>query len=171
MSIPLILVIFFFLVFLGGLVFFFSRYKRCPPDKILVVYGKTGGGRSSICIHGGACFVWPLVQSYGWLDLTPFPVDLDLRLIDPSSEEDVRVQVPSTWTIGISTKSGIMENAAERLLGQNLKQVRQLAEDLISSKMRTVSMPIGVEIINSVEAELAKVGLRLINLNLKDEPR
>tara|TARA_Y100001934_G_scaffold283759_1_gene406434 strand:+ start:467 stop:661 length:195 start_codon:yes stop_codon:yes gene_type:complete len=62
-----------------------------------------------------------------------------------------------------------MENAAERLLGQNLKQVRQLAEDLISSKMRTVSMPVGMEVINSVEAELAKVGLHLINLNLKDE--
>ena len=77
----------------------------------------------------------------------------------------------ANWTIGISTKSGIMENAAERLLGQNLKQVRQLAEDLISSKMRTVSMPVGVEAINAVEAELAKVGLHLINLNLKDEPR
>ena len=101
--------------------------------------------------------------------MTPFPVGLDLRLIDPSSEDDVRVKVPSTWTIGISTKSGIMENAAERLLGQNLKQVRQLAEDLISSKMRTVSMPVGMEVINSVEAELAKVGLHLINLNLKDE--
>ncbi len=166
---PLILLISFILVLLGTSVFFFSRYKRCPPDKILVIYGKTGGGRSSKCIHGGVSFIMPLVQSHGWLDLTPFPVELDLRLRDPSSDQDVRVKVPSTWTIGISTQTGIMENAAERLLGQNLEQVRQLAKDLISSKMRTVSMPVGVEVINAVEAELAKVGLRLINLNLKDE--
>ena len=42
-----------------------SRYKRCPSDKVLVVYGKTGrnkeGGVSSArCIHGGAAFIWPV---------------------------------------------------------------------------------------------------------------
>ena len=59
----LILIISLILVVLGTMVFFFSRYKRCPSDKILVIYGKTGGGRSSKCIHGGASFIMPLIQA------------------------------------------------------------------------------------------------------------
>ncbi len=31
-----------------------SRLKRCPPNRILVKYGKTGKGRSAMPIHGGA---------------------------------------------------------------------------------------------------------------------
>ena len=53
-----------------------SRYRKCPSDKILVIYGKVGSGqdgasRSSKCIHGGASFIWPVVQAYEYLDLTP----------------------------------------------------------------------------------------------------
>ena len=39
-----------------------KRYRRCPSDKILVIYGKTGKNRegsisSARCIHGGAAFI------------------------------------------------------------------------------------------------------------------
>ena len=40
------------IVGLGTLMFFFSRFKRCPSDRILVIYGKTGKDGSSRCIHG-----------------------------------------------------------------------------------------------------------------------
>ncbi len=41
---------------------FVRRYKRCPSNQILVIYGKTGEGVAR-CVHGGAAFVWPVVQS------------------------------------------------------------------------------------------------------------
>ena len=134
----LILIISLILVVLGTLIFFFSRYKRCPSDKILVIYGKTGGGRSSKCIHGGASFIMPLIQASEWLDLTPIPIEIKLE--GALSKQNIRVNTPSTFTVGISTQQGVMENAAERLLGRNLPQIAELAKDIIFGQMRVVTM-------------------------------
>ena len=173
-----ILIISLIVVILGTTVFFFSRYKRCPSDKILVIYGRTGGGRSSKCIHGGASFVMPLFQASEWLDLTPIPIEIKLE--GALSKQNIRVNTPSTFTVGISTQQGVMENAAERLLGRNLQQIRELAGDIIFGQMRVVLATMDIESINAdrdlliekitngVEVELTKVGLRLINVNIQD---
>ena len=178
MDFALILFISFIVIVLGTLVFFFSRYKRCPSDKVLVIYGKTGGDRSSKCVHGGASFVWPLIQDYQWLDLAPIPIDIALK--GALSKQNIRVNTPSTFTVGISTETGVMENAAERLLGLNLQAVREQASDIIFGQMRVVLATMDIESINAdrdlliekitngIEVELKKVGLRLINVNIKD---
>jgi flotillin len=162
----------------GTLVFIASRYRRCPSDRILVVYGKVGGQKSARCTHGGAAFVWPVIQDYAYLSLTPIPIDIQLR--GALSQQNIRVNTPSTFTVGISTESGVMENAAERLLGLNLSQIQELAKDIIFGQMRVViaTMPIEeinadrdkliANIANGVEVELRKVGLRLINVNIQD---
>jgi flotillin len=154
------------------------RYRRCPSDKILVVYGKVGGGKSANCHHGGAAFVWPIFQDYQYLDLTPLPIDI--RLEGALSKQNIRVNTPSTFTVGISTEPGIMENAAERLLGLNMEHIKELAKDIIFGQMRVVIATMDIEEINAdrdklianismgVEVELKKVGLRLINVNVQD---
>ncbi len=178
MDFVLIGIVSLIVVVLGTLVFFFSRYKRCPSDKVLVIYGKTGSGRSSKCVHGGASFVWPLIQDYQWLDLTPLPIDIALQ--GALSKQNIRVNTPSTFTVGVSTEAGVMENAAERLLGLNMQAVREQASDIIFGQMRVVIATMDIESINAdrdlliekitngVEVELKKVGLRLINVNIKD---
>ena len=174
----LILVISGIVVGLGMLIFFFSRYQKCPSDRILVIYGKTGKGESSKCLHGGASFVWPVIQAFEYLDLTPIPIDIPLE--GALSKQNIRVNTPSTFTVGISTDPSVMANAAERLLGLQLTQVRDLARDIIFSQMIDVIATMNIEVINSdrdqlieriadgVEAELRKVGLRLINVNIQD---
>ena len=163
---------------IGMLVFFFSRYQKCPSDRILVVYGKTAGGVSSRCLHGGATFIWPVIQAFEYLDLTPIPIDIPLE--GALTKQNIRVNTPSTFTVGISTDPLVMSNAAERLLGLQLTQVRDLARDIIFGQMRFVISTMDIEAINGdrdqfiekiadgVEAELRKVGLRLINVNIKD---
>ena len=175
----LVLVSFLLVVVFGTLVFFFSCYQRCPSDKILVIYGKTGGdGRSPKCIHGGTAFVWPIFQAYQYLDLTPIPIAIKLEGVP--SRQKIRVNMPATVTIGISTKDGVMENAAERMLGLDLKQIRMLGQEIIYCQMRLAIASIDIESVNSdpdlllekivarVEVELAKVGLRLININIQN---
>jgi flotillin len=162
-------------------VFFFSmirRYKRCPSDRILVVYGKTGGGKSAKCIHGGASFIWPIIQDYEFLDLTPMSIEVNLT--NALSKQNIRVNVPSRFTIGISTEPSVMQNAAERLLGLTLDSVKDLAQEIIFGQLRLVVASMDIEEINSdrdqflshithsVEAELKKVGLKLINVNITD---
>ena len=173
----IILLITILVVGLGMLIFFFSRYQKCPSDRILVIYGKTGPRQSSKCLHGGAAFIWPVIQAYEFLDLTPIPIDIPLE--GAPTKQNIRINIPSTFTVGISTDPSVMSNAAERLLGFQLTQVRDLARDMIFGSMRYVISTMDIEAINdrdqfieqivdSVEGELRRVGLRLININIKD---
>jgi flotillin len=155
-----------------------SRYKRCPSDKILVIYGKVAKGQTAHCVHGGAAFVWPIIQDYRMLDLTP--IQIDIPLDNALSKQNIRVSVPAVFTIGISTKPEVMILAAERLLGINTDAIKELAAEIIVGQMRLVVAQMDIEEINSnrdkfldgifknVETELEKVGLRLINVNIKD---
>jgi len=156
-----------------------KRYRRCPADHILVIYGKVAGkGRSAKCIHGGAAFIWPIIQDYQYLDLTPVPIEVDLK--NALSKQNIRVNVPSRFMVGISTEPGIMDNAAERLLGLSQEQIHHLAADIIFGQLRVVIATMDIEEINSdrekflvnvseaVEHELIKIGLKLINVNITD---
>ena len=159
------------------------RYKKCPSDKIMVIYGKIspnkdGTYRSAKCIHGGAALVLPFVQSYTFLDLTPLSISVDLK--SALSKQNIRIDVPSIFTVGISTDPAVMQNAAERLLGLELRQISDLAKDIIFGQLRLVIATMDIEEINTdrdkfleaisrnVEGELKKRGLRLINVNVTD---
>jgi len=179
---PLILLSVIVLLVFTTLAALITRYRRCPSDKILVIYGKigktNGEQQSSKCIHGGAAFIWPVIQQYAFLDLTPISINVDLR--SALSKQNIRVDVPSRFTVGISTESGIMQNAAERLLGLKLVEVEELAKDIIFGQLRLVVATMDIEEINTdrdkfleavsrnVETELKKIGLRLINVNVTD---
>lgn len=160
-----------------------TRYKKCPSDKIMVIYGKIspnkdGTYRSAKCIHGGAALVWPFVQSYTFLDLTPLSISVDLK--SALSKQNIRIDVPSIFTVGISTDPAVMQNAAERLLGLQLREISDLAKDIIFGQLRLVIATMDIEEINTdrdkfleaisrnVEGELKKLGLRLINVNVTD---
>ncbi|MCF1420696.1 flotillin family protein [Mangrovimonas futianensis] len=171
-------IIFTILFFFVILVVLIKRYKRCPSDRILVVYGKVGGGQSAKCIHGGAALIIPVIQDYEYLDLTP--ISIEVNLVNALSKQNIRVNVPSRFTIGVSTEPGVMQNAAERLLGLGLQDIQELAKEIIFGQLRLVVASMDIEEINSdrdkfltnisqsVESELKKVGLKLINVNITD---
>ena len=175
-SIGLLVVILVVVVF-ATFSFIIRRYRRCPSDKILVVYGKTGGG-SAKCIHGGGKFVWPIIQDYAYLNLTP--ISIDANLTNALSRQNIRVDVPCRFTVGISTEPDSMNNAAERLLGLTSSEIQELARDILFGQLRLVIATMSIEEINSdrdkflenisknVEVELKKIGLRLINVNVTD---
>jgi len=167
-------------VLLSGIL---SRYRKCPSDKVLVIYGKVGNDKNgqtktARCIHGGAAFIVPIIQSYQYMDLTPISINVDLK--KALSKQNIRVDVPSRFTVGISTEPGVMQNAAERLLGLKMLEIQELAKDIILGQLRLVIATMEIEEINSdrdkfllavsnnVEIELKKIGLRLINVNITD---
>lgn len=154
-----------------------SRYKRCPSDKILVIYGRTGG-TSAKCVHGGGAFIWPVIQDYQFLDLKP--ISIEANLMNALSRQNIRVDVPCRFTIAISTESDSMNTAAERLLGLSPDQIQELAKDILFGQLRLVVATMTIEEINSdrdkflenisknVDSELKKIGLKLINVNVTD---
>ncbi len=160
-----------------------KRYRRCPSDKILVIYGKTGknsaGSISSArCVHGGAAFIWPVFQDYAFLDLKP--ISIECNLTNALSKQNIRVDVPCRFTVGISTEPENMTNAAERLLGLSVDSIQNIATDILFGQLRLVIATMDIEEINAdrdkflanvstnVEAELRKIGLKLINVNVTD---
>lgn len=154
-----------------------SRYKRCPSDKILVIYGRTGG-TSAKCVHGGGAFIWPVIQDYAFLDLKPLSIEANLT--NALSRQNIRVDVPCRFTIAISTEADSMNTAAERLLGLSSEQIQELAKDILFGQLRLVIATMTIEEINSdrdkfldnisknVDSELKKIGLKLINVNVTD---
>jgi flotillin len=168
----------------GGIVvfsmvmFLAKRYKRCPSNRVLVIFGKTSGGNAARCVHGGAAFVVPLLQDYAYLSLEPIQIEVPLK--GALSIENIRVNVPSVFTVAIGTEPDIMQNAAIRLLGLDGNQVKQQAADIIFGQLRQVIASMRIEDINrdrdkflesiqkSLEPELKKIGLVLINVNITD---
>ena len=180
---PIYIIVIAVFVLVVTLAAILKRYKRCPSDKILVIYGKTGknktGGVSSArCVHGGAAFIWPVFQSFSFLDLKP--ISIECNLTNVLSKQNIRVDVTCRFTVGISTEPENMTNAAERLLGLSIENIQNIATDILFGQLRLVIATMDIEEINSdrdkflanvsmnVEAELKKIGLKLINVNVTD---
>lgn len=159
-------------------IFFVQRYRRCPSNRVLVVYGKVGSNKAAKCFHGGGTFVWPLIQDYAYMSLEPLVIDIPLE--GALSLNNIRVNVPATFTVAISTDPVLMNNAAVRLLPLSSQQIRELAQDIILGQLRLVIATLTIEEINkdrekfmtlineNVEQEINKIGLQLINVNIRD---
>ena len=171
------------LILFAAVMFFAQRYKRCPPDQIMVIYGRTertadGRPKPSKTLHGGASLVWPLIQDYAYISLKPMTINIDLR--GALSLQNIRINVPSTFTIGVSTEPSIMANAAERLLGFRVEDIEEMAKEIIFGQLRLTVATLTIEQINqdrdsfleliqkNVGQEMRKVGLYLINVNIAD---
>jgi flotillin len=166
-----------FILFLA-FAYLLSRYKRCPSNRILVIYGSVGKGKSAKCIHGGGTFVLPIIQDWKFMSLNPMPIEINLQ--GALSKQNIRINTPSTFTVAISTDTNIMLNAAERLLGLEEPEIKEQALDIIIGQLRLVIATLTIEEINQdreqflqlinkhVASELNKIGLHLINVNIKD---
>ena len=174
----LFVVLAFVVLILSTLMFLASRYKRCSSDQILVTYGRVGKNQSARCIHGGGTFVWPLIQDYAYMSLTPMTITIPLE--NALSMQNIRINVPSTFTVGVSIEPAIMNNAAERLLRISPRQIEDMAKEIIFGQLRLTVASLTIEQINqdresflesirkNVEPELNKIGLYLINVNITD---
>ena len=161
-----------------GIILVATRYKRCASDEILVVYGRIRGGKASRCIHGGAVMVWPLIQEYKKISLIPMTISIPLD--NALSLQNIRINVPSTFTVGVSTNPLIMNTAAERLLHLTKNDIEAMAQEIILGQLRLTVASLTIEQINqdrdaflelirdNVGAELHKLGLYLINVNIID---
>lgn len=178
----LLIAIGLFVIFAAGLGIL-ARIKKCPSDRVMVIYGsdlfhRTTATHASRCIHGGTAFIWPVIQDYGFLSLRP--IQLEVNLKNALCKQNIRINVPSVFTVGVSTDEALMGNAANRLLGLTPESIGELAKDIIFGQLRLVIASMTIEQINSdretflrsieqnVAEELNKIGLLLLNVNITD---
>jgi len=163
---------------LGSVLVIFSRYRIANSNQVLVITGKVSGNKSAKTIHGGATFVWPVFQQYFYLDLSPMNIDINLR--NALSKQNIRIDVPSSFTIAIGTEPPLMGAAAERLLGKEKNTIADMAGEIIFGQLRATIADMTIEEINkdrekfiknvrdNVEGELKKIGLIVLNVNITD---
>lgn len=169
--------LFVFFIF-ASFCFLARLYRRCPSNKILVVYGRVGNNRPVRCFHGGGTIVWPLIQDSSYLDLTPRTIHIPLR--GALSQQNIRINVPSTFTVAVGITPEVMHNAAVRILGLGHPDIESMATEIIIGQLRLTVASLRIEEINqdrerfleaiknNIEPELHKIGLTLINVNITD---
>lgn len=168
-----------FLLFFFSIIYFLAKlYRRCPSNKVLVVYGRIAGKKTVQCYHGGGTFVWPLIQGCSFLDLTPRTIHIPLR--GALSHQNIRINVPSTFTVAIGVTPEVMNNAAIRVLELGFKEIESMAMEIIIGQLRLTVASLRIEEINqdrerfldaikkNIEPELHKIGLTLLNVNITD---
>lgn len=168
-----------FLLFVFSTLYFLAKlYRRCPSNKVLVVYGRVAGSKTVQCYHGGGTFIWPLIQGYAFLDLTPRTIHIPLK--GALSQQNIRVNVPSTFTVAVGTTLEIMNNAAVRMLDLGPREIESMATEIIIGQLRLTVASLRIEEINqdrerfldsikkNIEPELHKIGLTLLNVNITD---
>lgn len=168
-----------FILFIFSSLFFLARlYRRCPSNKILVVYGRVAGSKTVQCYHGGGTFVWPLIQGCAFLDLTPRTIHIPLK--GALSHQNIRVNVPSTFTVAVGVTPDVMNNAAVRMLDLDHRGIESMATEIIIGQLRLTVASLRIEEINqdrerfldsikkNIEPELHKIGLTLLNVNITD---
>ena len=173
-AIPIVILI-FVIIFIAHL------YVRCGSEEILVISGKLFGkdaGKSAKTQHGGGAFVLPLIQQWSKLPLRPFSVDINLS--GALSKNNIRINVPSTFTVALSSQLNLMEAAAQRLIGLNQAAIMKQSEEVIFGQLRAAIATMSIEEINSdreafmeaveknVNTELNKLGLQIVNVNITD---
>lgn len=160
------------------LCFLVKLYRRCPSNRVLVVYGRMGGSKTVQCYHGGGTFVWPIIQGSAFLDLIPRTIHIPLK--GALSHQNIRINVPSTFTVAIGLTPDVMNNAAVRLLDLDHKSIESMATEIIIGQLRLTVASLRIEEINqdrerfleaikkNIEPELHKIGLTLLNVNITD---
>ena len=151
-------------VLLAGLALLFvNRYVRCPANKILVISGRVGGEGAARCISGGGAFVWPVIQEYEYLSLEPMQIDVPLQ--DALSLENIRVSVPSVFTVAIGTEARRAAERGDPPARPDARPDQAQAQDIIFGQLRQVIASMSIEEINrdretflQRHAELARAG-------------
>ncbi len=155
-----------------------SSYKRVRSNTALVIWGKGTGSEGVRIKTGGATFVIPLLNDSKAMSLQPFVVEVDLK--NALSNKNIRVNIPATFTLAISKNLDMLGIAARRILDLNEEELSKQAEDIILGQLRAVIASLTIEQINgdrekfeteinkNISTEVAKLGLELINVNIKD---
>ena len=154
-----------------------SRYRKCPSDQLLVVFGKVSGKSAAKIYPGGGVFVWPVIQDYKVMSLRPFQINSEV--IGPDSGM-IQTHVKVALTTAISQDPTIQQNAAARFLSANSDEITRQIKTILEGEVRLIIASLSIEEINSnrdafktkvkdsLGTELNKIGYDITNINIQE---
>lgn len=127
------------------------RYKKVPPDKAMVVYGRRQVGKKGYqVITGGAKFIWPIVESYEFLPLGIRTLDVNVdEIVTDVLRSGAKVNIMAVAQVKVSSDPATLDTAAEHLLHKTDLEINEIAMKTLEGHVRGVCATLTLEQINS----------------------
>lgn len=127
------------------------RYKKVPPDRAMVVYGRKQIGKKGYqVISGGAKFIVPIVESYEFLPLDVRTLDVNVNdIVTDVARSGAKVNIKTVAQVKVSSDPSTLDTAAEHLLHKSDSEINEIAMKTLEGHVRGVCATLTVELINS----------------------
>ena len=157
--------------------------RICRPNEMLVVTGsKTNQGGQGvkgyrIVANGGCTFVKPILETARRMDVTLLPVLVEVN--NAYSKGGTPLNIQAIANVKVSTDPSIRNNAIERFLGRDTKEIVQVAKENLEGNLRSVLAQLTPEQVNEdrlrfaeqiadeVGEDLRRLGLQLDTLKIQ----
>ncbi|MGZ0220477.1 MAG: flotillin family protein [Acidimicrobiales bacterium] len=123
----------------------------CPPNRVAVISGRSrvlSDGRSVgyRILRGGRTLRIPLIEKVAWMDLNTIP--LEVSVTNAYSAGAIPLNVQGIANVKVSSREGLLENAAERFLGVPTATIGQIAKETLEANLRGVLATMSPEEVN-----------------------
>ena len=123
----------------------------CPPNRVAVISGRKrqlSDGRmvGYRLLQGGRTIRIPLIERVQWMDLNTIP--LQVAVTNAYSRGTIPLNVEGIANVKVSSREGLLENAAERFLGRSSSQIGQIAKETLEANLRGVLATLSPEEVN-----------------------
>jgi len=148
-----------------------KRYKKVPPNEVLVVYGRrTTEGRGYRVVAGGAAFIIPLLEDYSTISLNL--IQIPLKIENTPNVDGVLITVEAVGNVKISSDPELLGAAIERFLGYGTEEIERQIHDILEGQLRQIIGTLRVEeivqkrekiteqVTQNAAIDLAKIGIR-----------
>ena len=123
----------------------------CPPNRVAVISGRKrmlSDGRmvGYRLLQGGRTIRIPLIERVQWMSLNTIP--LEVEVTNAYSRGTIPLNVAGIANVKVSSREGLLENAAERFLGRSSAQIGQIAKETLEANLRGVLATLSPEEVN-----------------------
>ena len=172
-----------FLAVLGSIRYAASRYKKVPPSKVGVVYGRKNtvtiqtpeGPKTEVLgfrlLTGGGKIIWPIFEEYNEMELGVRGIEFDVE--DIPTADGVRVTVSGIAALRIGHDQDSLISAARNFGDKNDSEIDSLLKKLMSGQLRAILGKMKVEsliqerdelnkqVLTVAEADMSKLGIKI----------
>ena len=157
--------------------------RICRPSEMLVVTGsRSNQGNQGVkgyrvIANGGCTFVKPILETARRMDATLLPVLVEVN--NAYSKGGTPLNIQAIANVKVSTDPEIRNNAIERFLGRDNKEIVQVAKENLEGNLRSVLAQLTPEQVNEdrlrfaeqiaddVGEDLRRLGLQLDTLKIQ----
>ncbi|MDB4349127.1 SPFH domain-containing protein [bacterium] len=157
--------------------------RICRPNEMLVVTGSNSnqGGQGlkgyRVVANGGWTFVKPVLETARRMDVTLLPVLVEVK--NAYSNGGTPLNIQAIANVKVSTDPDVRNNAIERFLGRDPREIIQVAQENLEGNLRSVLAQLTPEEVNEdrlrfaeqiakdVGDDLRRLGLQLDTLKIQ----